>query len=382
MAVARIAVVPGDGIGIEVVAQARQGPRRGRCPAWTRPRTTSAPPGTTAPVRCCPTPSLTSWPATTRSCSGAAARRPALPPGVLERGLLLKLRFDFDQYVNLRPSRLWPGTSGPLGNVKPGEIDLIVVREGHRGPVHRAPAATMHQGTPAEVATEESLNTRHGVERVIRDAFARASSARAAQGDAGAQDQRAHPRRWPVGPHLRRGRGRVPGDQHRVPARRRGRHVPRDATAALRRGRHRQPVRRHPHRHRRGRHRWHRAGRERLHQPGAGSTRRCSSRSTARRPTSPARASPTRWPPCCRWRCCWTTSATPRSRAGSSSRGGRRRAGRPHRRGARCVPPRSATDSPPWPGSGRTHRRPARDGRSRSRMSCTGRWRRDRDHSR
>jgi len=98
---------------------------------------------------------------------------PSVPPGVLERGLLLKLRFDFDQYVNLRPSRLWPGTSGPLGHVKPGEVDLVVVREGTEG-LYVGAGGTLHAGTPAEVATEESLNTRHGVERVIRDAFRRA----------------------------------------------------------------------------------------------------------------------------------------------------------------------------------------------------------------
>ena len=98
---------------------------------------------------------------------------PTVPPGVLERGLLLKLRFDFDQYVNLRQSRLWPGTSSPLGTVKPGEIDLVVVREGTEG-LYVGAGGNLHPDTPAEVATEESLNTRHGVERVIRDAFARA----------------------------------------------------------------------------------------------------------------------------------------------------------------------------------------------------------------
>ena len=98
---------------------------------------------------------------------------PSVPPGVLERGLLLKLRFVFDQYVNLRPSRLWPGTVGPLANVKAGEIDFVVVREGTEG-LYTGAGGSMHVGTPAEVATEESLNTRHGVERVIRDAFARA----------------------------------------------------------------------------------------------------------------------------------------------------------------------------------------------------------------
>ncbi len=98
---------------------------------------------------------------------------PTVPPGVLERGLLLKLRFDFDQFVNLRPSRLWPGTAGPLAQVKPGEIDFIVVREGTEG-LYTGAGGALHKGTAAEVATEESLNTRHGVERVIRDAYARA----------------------------------------------------------------------------------------------------------------------------------------------------------------------------------------------------------------
>ena len=98
---------------------------------------------------------------------------PSVPPGVLERGLLLRLRFDFDQYVNLRPSRLWPGTVSPLAAVKPGEIDLVVVREGTEG-LYVGAGGNLHPATPAEVATEESLNTRHGVERVIRDAFARA----------------------------------------------------------------------------------------------------------------------------------------------------------------------------------------------------------------
>src|SRR5262249_17054184 len=88
---------------------------------------------------------------------------------------LLKLRFEFDQYVNLRPSRLWPGTASPLASVKPGEIDLIVVREGTEG-LYAGAGGVLHKDTPAEVATEESLNTRHGVERVIRDAFARAAT--------------------------------------------------------------------------------------------------------------------------------------------------------------------------------------------------------------
>ncbi|NMO56847.1 3-isopropylmalate dehydrogenase [Actinoplanes sp. TBRC 11911] len=98
---------------------------------------------------------------------------PSVPPGVLERGLLLTLRFDFDQYVNLRPARLWPGTRSPLSDAGPGEIDMIVIREGTEG-LYAGAGGTLHRDTPAEIATEESLNTRYGVERVIRDAFARA----------------------------------------------------------------------------------------------------------------------------------------------------------------------------------------------------------------
>jgi 3-isopropylmalate dehydrogenase len=98
---------------------------------------------------------------------------PGVPPGVLERGLLLKLRFAFDQYVNLRPSRRWPGTTIPLADA--GEIDLVVVREGTEG-LYTGAGGALHRDTPAEIATEESLNTRHGVERVIRDAFGRAAA--------------------------------------------------------------------------------------------------------------------------------------------------------------------------------------------------------------
>jgi 3-isopropylmalate dehydrogenase len=100
---------------------------------------------------------------------------PSVPPGVLERGLLLRLRFAFDQYVNLRPAQLLPGTTGPLAGVEPGQIDLLVVREGTEG-LYAGAGGSLHRDTPAEVATEESLNTRHGVERVLRDAFGRAQA--------------------------------------------------------------------------------------------------------------------------------------------------------------------------------------------------------------
>ena len=102
---------------------------------------------------------------------GGKPNDPNLPPGILERGLLLKLRFALDHYVNLRPSRIYPGAVSPLG--EPGEVDFIVVREGTEGP-YTGNGGALRVGTPAEVATEVSVNTAFGVERVIRDAFARA----------------------------------------------------------------------------------------------------------------------------------------------------------------------------------------------------------------
>jgi 3-isopropylmalate dehydrogenase len=96
---------------------------------------------------------------------------PTVPSGVLERGLLLKLRFAFDHYVNLRPALLRAGVKGPLSTKDP--IDFIVVREVNEGPYSGAGGA-LAIGTANEIATEESLNTRRGAERVIRDAFVRA----------------------------------------------------------------------------------------------------------------------------------------------------------------------------------------------------------------
>lgn len=96
---------------------------------------------------------------------------PTVPSGVLERGLLLKLRFAFDHFVNLRPARLYPGVKSPLAGIS--ELDFIVVREGTEGPYVGA-GGVLAEGTADEIATEESLNTRRGAERVIRDAFTRA----------------------------------------------------------------------------------------------------------------------------------------------------------------------------------------------------------------
>src|SRR5919112_996719 len=97
---------------------------------------------------------------------------PGVPSGVLERGLLLRLRFALDHYVNLRPAKIYPGVRSPLAD--PGEIDFVVVREGTEGP-YTGNGGAVRVGTAAEVATEVSLNTAFGVERVVRDAFARAA---------------------------------------------------------------------------------------------------------------------------------------------------------------------------------------------------------------
>src|ERR1700761_6535535 len=96
---------------------------------------------------------------------------PSVPSGVLERGLLLKLRFELDHHVNLRPAKLYPGVTSPLAGDP--SIDFVVIREGTEGP-YTGNGGVLRKGTPHEVATEVSVNTAFGAERVIRDAFARA----------------------------------------------------------------------------------------------------------------------------------------------------------------------------------------------------------------
>ena len=99
-----------------------------------------------------------------------AVGTPEVPPGVLERGLLLRLRFAFDQYVNLRPVRLYPGVTSPIAGLTPERCDMVIVRENTES-VYAGAGGTLYPGTPHEVATQESVNTRHGVERVVRYAF-------------------------------------------------------------------------------------------------------------------------------------------------------------------------------------------------------------------
>jgi 3-isopropylmalate dehydrogenase len=166
-------VIPGDGIGTEVVAEGRKvldaalsdvkieaheydlGARRWHATGETLPDSV-----------------LEEIRGADAILLGAVGD-PSVPSGVLERGLLLKMRFALDHHVNLRPSKLWPGSATPLaGNP---EIDFVVVREGTEGP-YVGNGGSLRTGTPHEVATEVSLNTAFGIDRVVRDAFARAQA--------------------------------------------------------------------------------------------------------------------------------------------------------------------------------------------------------------
>ena len=99
-----------------------------------------------------------------------AVGTPEVPPGVLERGLLLRLRFEFDLYVNLRPVRLLPGALTPLAGKGPEDIDMVVIRENTEG-AYAGEGGFLRKGTPNEIATQGSVNTRLGVERCLRYAY-------------------------------------------------------------------------------------------------------------------------------------------------------------------------------------------------------------------
>ena len=169
----RLAVIPGDGIGPEVVAEGRK-------------VLSAAVPGTTLDTteydlggrrwhttgETLPDSVLAELREHDAILLGAVGD-PTVPSGILERGLLLRLRFALDQYVNLRPSRLFDGVASVLR--EPGEVDLVVVREGTEGP-YVGNGGALRVGTPQEIATEVSVNTAFGVERVVRDAFSRAAA--------------------------------------------------------------------------------------------------------------------------------------------------------------------------------------------------------------
>jgi len=172
-ALVKLAVIPGDGIGPEVVAQAVEvldavlpgvektdydlGARRFHATGEVLPESVL--------------PELRAHDAILLGAIGD----PSVPSGVLERGLLLRLRFELDHHVNLRPARLYPGVRSPLaGNP---DIDFVVIREGTEGP-YTGTGGVIRRGTVHEVATEVSINTAFGVRRVVEDAFERARQRR------------------------------------------------------------------------------------------------------------------------------------------------------------------------------------------------------------
>jgi 3-isopropylmalate dehydrogenase len=167
----RLAVIPGDGIGVEVTGQALrvlEAAVSGVEPTtydlgaarWHRTGET-LPDSVLAELR------------EHDAILLGAVGDPSVPSGVLERGLLLRLRFELDHHVNLRPAKLYPGVSSPLAG-EPA-IDFVVVREGTEGP-YAGNGGALRKGTAHEIATEVSVNTAYGVERVVRDAFRRAQA--------------------------------------------------------------------------------------------------------------------------------------------------------------------------------------------------------------
>ncbi|MDX3656388.1 3-isopropylmalate dehydrogenase [Streptomyces sp. ID05-26A] len=167
----RLAVIPGDGIGPEVIAEALK--VLGEVvPAAEITRYDLGAARWHATGELLPESVLGELRQHDAILLGAVGD-PSVPSGILERGLLLRLRFELDHHVNLRPARLYPGVRSPLAD--PPEIDMVVVREGTEGP-YAGNGGLLRKDTPHEIATEVSLNTSFGVERVVRDAFARAAN--------------------------------------------------------------------------------------------------------------------------------------------------------------------------------------------------------------
>ena len=168
-----IAVIPGDGIGPEVTAEALK-VLRAAVGADAEVRATEYIMGAShflATGEILSDETLASLAKHEAILFGAIGGDPSdarLAGGIIERGLLLKMRFAFDQYVNYRPTTLFPGVVSPLSN--PGVVDFVIVREGTEGP-YVGNGGVIRQGTPFEIATESSVNTAHGVERVVRFAF-------------------------------------------------------------------------------------------------------------------------------------------------------------------------------------------------------------------
>ena len=175
-----LAVIPGDGIGPEVTAEALETLKLVSTGVLDVQETTYALGARhyleTGEILSDETlTTLSAHDAILLGAVGGDPRDPKLQGGIIERGLLLKLRFAFDHYVTLRPTVLLPGVESPLSN--PGVIDFVVVREGTEGP-YVGNGGSLRTGTPEEIATEVSVNTAQGVQRVVRFAFDTAMSRR------------------------------------------------------------------------------------------------------------------------------------------------------------------------------------------------------------
>lgn len=166
----RIAVIGGDGIGPEVIAEAVKVLKA--AVVETAIETTSYDLGAQRFIRTgeiLPDSALAEIAGHDAILLGAVGD-PDVPSGVLERGLVLRLRFEFDQYVNLRPIRLFPGVDSPLAAVRTAPLDILVVREGTEGAYIEA-GGILRKGTPEEIAMQENISTAFGVRRVTRYAF-------------------------------------------------------------------------------------------------------------------------------------------------------------------------------------------------------------------
>ncbi|MFT4221132.1 MAG: 3-isopropylmalate dehydrogenase [Microbacterium sp.] len=179
--VVKLAVIPGDGIGPEVVAEAEKVLDAVTAGSDIQFEKTRFSLGAGRYLETGDTltdadlDAIKAHDAIVLGAVGGVPGDPRLKNANIERGLLLKLRFDLDHYVNLRPAKLYPGAPGPLAD--PGEVDFVVVREGTEGP-YVGNGGVVRAGTPHEVANELSVNTAYGVERVVRYAFALAERRR------------------------------------------------------------------------------------------------------------------------------------------------------------------------------------------------------------
>jgi 3-isopropylmalate dehydrogenase len=172
----KLAVIPGDGIGIEVTAEALKVLEAAVADQDVEFERTEYDLGARAYHRtgeALPEDVLAEIRGHDAILLGAIGD-PSVPPGVLERGLLLKMRFELDHALNLRPVKLLPGVESPVRSATPDNVDMVVCREGTEG-LYCGAGGHLRKDTPQEIATEESINTWYGVERVVRSAFERAN---------------------------------------------------------------------------------------------------------------------------------------------------------------------------------------------------------------